>query len=97
MTLDTVCWIASMTKAVTSVCAMQLVEQGRLSLDAPLVEVLPQLADVRVLEGFDAHGAPTLRSPKSPITLRHLLTHTAGCGARRLEFRRMSACRWSTA
>ena len=40
MTLDTVCWIASMTKAVTSVCAMQLVEQGRLSLDAPLVEVL---------------------------------------------------------
>jgi CubicO group peptidase (beta-lactamase class C family) len=53
MTLDTVCWIASMTKAVTSVCAMQLVEQGRPTLNDPLAEVLPHLAEVRVLEGFD--------------------------------------------
>jgi CubicO group peptidase (beta-lactamase class C family) len=80
MTLDTVCWIASMTKAVTSVCAMQLVEQGRLSLDNPLLEVLPRLAEVQVLEGFDADGAPLLRAPKRAITLRHLLTHTAGFG-----------------
>ncbi len=78
MTLDTVCWIASMTKAVTSVSAMQLVEQGRLSLDDPLAGVLPRLGSVQVLEGFDAAGAPRLRAPKRPITLRHLLTHTAG-------------------
>jgi len=78
MTLDTVCWIASMTKAVTSVSAMQLVEQGRLSLDDPLAGVLPRLGSVQVLQGFDAAGAPRLRAPKRPITLRHLLTHTAG-------------------
>ncbi len=78
MTLDTVCWIASMTKAVTSVSAMQLLEQGRLSLDDPLAGVLPRLGSVQVLEGFDAAGAPRLRAPKRPITLRHLLTHTAG-------------------
>jgi CubicO group peptidase (beta-lactamase class C family) len=78
MTLDTVFWIASMTKAVTSVAAMQLVEQGRLELDEPLGGRLPELASPQVLEGFDAAGAPRLRPAKRPITLRHLLTHTAG-------------------
>lgn len=78
MTLDTVFWIASMTKAVTSVAAMQLVEQGRLSLDAPLGPLLPELAEPRVLEGFDAAGKPKLRPARRPVTLRHLLTHTAG-------------------
>ncbi len=78
MTPDTVCWIASMTKAITSVAAMQLVEQGKLDLDEPLGERLPELASPRVLEGFDAQGAPRLRPAKRPITLRHLLSHTAG-------------------
>ncbi len=78
MTLDTVFWIASMTKAVTSVAAMQLVEQGKLELDEPLGRRIPELAQPQVLEGFDAEGAPWLRPARRPITLRHLLTHTAG-------------------
>jgi CubicO group peptidase (beta-lactamase class C family) len=80
MTRDTMFRIASMTKAVTSVAAMQLVEQGKLQLDQPIGNVLPELAAPQVLEGFDAAGAPRLRSAKRPITLRHLLTHTAGFG-----------------
>jgi methyl acetate hydrolase len=78
MTEDSVFWIASMTKAITSVAAMQLVEQGRLALDEPLSTVLPELDSIQVLEGFDAGGSPRLRAPKRQITLRHLLTHTAG-------------------
>ena len=80
MTLDTMFRIASMTKAVTSVAAMQLVEQGRLQLDQPVGGVLPELSAPQVLEGFDDAGAPRLRPAKRPITLRHLLTHTAGFG-----------------
>src|SRR5690349_7265114 len=80
MTLDTVVWIASMTKAITAAAAMQLVERGILKLDVPASRWAPQLASVQVLEGFDASGAPRLRSPRTPITLRHLLTHTAGYG-----------------
>ncbi len=80
MTPDTVGWIASMTKAVTGAGAMQLVEQGRLDLDAPAFRVLPELAEVQVLTGFDDQGQPELRAPRRPITLRHLLTHTAGFG-----------------
>ena len=78
MTADGVFWIASMTKAVTAAAGMQLVEQGKLSLDAPIGNVLPDLASPQVLEGFDASGAPKLRAAKTPITLRHLMTHTAG-------------------
>jgi CubicO group peptidase (beta-lactamase class C family) len=57
---------------------MQLVEQGLLALDAPIGNLLPPLAAPRVLEGFDAQGRPRLRPARRPITLRHLLTHTAG-------------------
>jgi methyl acetate hydrolase len=78
MTPDTVVWIASMTKAVTAACAMQLVEQGKLSLDDAIATVLPELGRVQVLDGFDPAGNPQLRAPRRPITLRHLLTHTAG-------------------
>src|SRR6195952_1537699 len=78
MTLDSVFWIASMTKAVTTAAGMQLVEQGKLSLDEPIGKVLPDLASPQVLEGFDTQGAPKLRPAKKPITLRHLMTHTAG-------------------
>lgn len=78
MTADSVFWIASMTKAVTSAGAMQLVEQGKLSLDEPIGKLLPDLAAPQVLEGFDASGAPKLRPARKPITLRQLMTHTAG-------------------
>jgi methyl acetate hydrolase len=78
MTADSVFWIASMTKAVTAAAGMQLVEQGKLSLEAPIGTVLPDLASPQVFEGFDAKGAPKLRPAKNPITLRHLMTHTAG-------------------
>jgi methyl acetate hydrolase len=78
MTPDSVFWIASMTKAITTAGAMQLVEQGKLSLDAPIGKVLPDLAAPQVLEGFDVQGEPKLRPAKNPITLRHLMTHTAG-------------------
>ena len=78
MTADTVFRIASMTKAVTSVAALQLVEQGKLALDGPVPAIDPALGAPQVLEGFDASGAPRLRPAGRPITLRHLLTHTAG-------------------
>src|SRR6476660_3841285 len=78
MTLDSVFWIASMSKAITAAGAMQLVEQGKLSLDTPISTVLPDLAAPQVLEGFDAQGEPKLRPAKNPITLRPLMTHTAG-------------------
>jgi len=80
MTADTIFSLASMTKAIVSVGAMQLVEQGRLSLDAPVGDVLPALAAPQVLEGFDAAGTPLLRPARTAITLRHLLTHTSGFG-----------------
>jgi methyl acetate hydrolase len=78
MSLDTVVWIASMTKAITATAVMQLVERGKLGLERPASEVVPELATAKVLEGFDSAGKPRLRAPKRPITLRHLLTHTAG-------------------
>lgn len=78
MTADSVFWIASMTKAITTAAGMQLVEQGKLSLDEPIGKLLPDLAAPQVLEGFGADGAPKLRPATKPITLRHLMTHTAG-------------------
>jgi methyl acetate hydrolase len=80
MTADTVFWIASMTKAITSTAATQLVERGKLALDRAVRDVVPELEAAKVLAGFDAAGEPKLRASKREITLRHLLTHTAGFG-----------------
>jgi methyl acetate hydrolase len=65
MTLDTVFFLASMTKAVTCVAAMQQVERGNVDLDEPIGRILPELAAPEVLEGFDASGAPILRPARA--------------------------------
>ncbi|HYC55008.1 MAG TPA: serine hydrolase domain-containing protein [Candidatus Binatia bacterium] len=75
---DTMFRIASMTKAITSVAALQLVEQGRLSLDAEVASILPEFGQLPVLAGFDG-DRPKLRPPARQATIRQLLTHTAGC------------------
>lgn len=80
MTEDTIFQIASMTKPLVTVGALQLVEQGKLSLDAPIRDVLPALADPQVITGFELDGRPNTRPAARPITLRHLLTHTSGLG-----------------
>ncbi|MDO9711529.1 serine hydrolase domain-containing protein [Paracraurococcus lichenis] len=79
MAPDTVVWIASMTKAITATAALQQVEKGRLTLDNPIAEVLPELAHPEVLVGFAPEGGEAMVRPaRRPITLRHLLTHTSG-------------------
>ena len=75
---DAIFRLASMTKAITSVAAMQLVEQGRLSLDGPIGDYLPHLSAPMVLDHFDPDGTPALRPAAGPVTLRQLLSHTAG-------------------
>ncbi|WP_238812869.1 serine hydrolase domain-containing protein [Paraburkholderia sp. SG-MS1] len=78
MTPDTVVWLLSMTKAFTATACMQLIEQGKLRLDQPAGDILPELQSPQVLDGFDASGQPTLRPARNTITVRHLLTHTSG-------------------
>ena len=82
MTLESWFWMASCTKIVGSIAVMQLVEQGILSLDdADQVERLAlELKTVRILTGFDSAGRPELVAKRNRITLRMLLTHTAGFG-----------------
>jgi len=78
ITGDSIFWLASMTKAITATACMQLVEQGRLKLEQPASDLLPQLKTPQVLEGFDTTGHPILRPARNAITVRHLLTHTSG-------------------
>src|SRR6195952_3969866 len=79
LTTDALFRIASMTKPITSVALMQLVEQGRIGLDDPAEKYLPELANQKVIEAFDpATGAYTLRPAARPPTVKHFLTHTSG-------------------
>ena len=66
MRVDTVGAIMSMTKAITGAAAMQLVEQGKLDLDAPAGEICPHLGEVQVLTGYDEEGQPTFRPHSEP-------------------------------
>ena len=78
MTTDTVFAMFSTTKAITGTAVLQLVEEGRLDLDAPAKTYAPAIGRLQVLDGFDDAGAPKLRPPKRDVTTRMLLLHTAG-------------------
>ena len=81
LTADALFRIASMTKPITSLAAMQLIEQGRFGLDDPVEKYLPEFANLKVFESFDAaSGAYRLRPASRPPTVRHVLTHTSGLG-----------------
>ena len=69
--------IFSMTKAVGSTAAMILIDRGKMEFDTPVEDILPQAADIRVLDGFNG-DEPVLRAPKNKMTVRHLATHTSG-------------------
>lgn len=78
VTPDTVFWIASFTKAVTTAAVLRLVESGSVGLDDPVGRWLPVLARPQLLAGFDAAGAAQVRDAEQSITVRHLLAHTSG-------------------
>jgi len=80
MTTDTVFSIWSTTKAITGTAVLQLVEEGKVDLDAPAKAYAPEIGKLQVLDGFDDAGKPRLRAPKRDITTRMLLLHTAGLG-----------------
>jgi CubicO group peptidase (beta-lactamase class C family) len=92
MATDSIFWIASFTKLVTSIVALQLIEDGALALDQTVASILPDFADLPILEGFDGTGAPRLREATDAPTIRHLLTHTSGCG---YAFMDLDLARWA--
>ena len=75
---DTLFRIASMTKPITSVAVMMLVEEGRVLLNDPVARYLPEFSDAKVLERVGDEGAFRLVEPARAMTVRHLLTHTSG-------------------
>jgi methyl acetate hydrolase len=80
MTADSVFALFSCSKAITGTAVLQLVEEGRLDLDAPAKRYVPEIGELQVLEGFDEAGALRLRPPRRDVTTRMLMLHTAGFG-----------------
>lgn len=80
MSSDTVLRIFSATKPLTAVCALLLIQEGRLKLSDPAAAYLPELKDVQVLTGFSTAGEPQLRAPARPISVDDLFLHTSGFG-----------------
>jgi|JI10StandDraft_1071094.scaffolds.fasta_scaffold112915_3 CubicO group peptidase (beta-lactamase class C family) len=77
MQRDTICRVYSMSKIITSVGVLILLEEGRISLDDPITNYLPELKGLQVSAGGTSES-PKLVAPKRPITIKHLLTHTSG-------------------
>ncbi|KAL7624289.1 hypothetical protein AAE478_005849 [Parahypoxylon ruwenzoriense] len=77
---DTVLDLASMTKLHTSVAALQLIDKGLVTLDKDVSHLIPSFGRQEILTGFADDGAPITRKRQNPITLRRLLTHSAGAG-----------------
>lgn len=88
---DTMFRNASMTKAVATTAALQLVEQGRVQLDAPVASIVPEFGELQVLDGFEG-AEPVLREPKAPATVRQLMNHTAGCSYHFLNEKLFTYC-----
>jgi methyl acetate hydrolase len=80
MTTDSVFAIFSTTKAITGTAILQLVEEGKIDLDAPAKSYTPDIGKLQVIEGFDDKGEPVLRAPKRDITTRMLMVHCSGLG-----------------
>lgn len=78
MTLDSVMAIFSTTKALTGTAVMQLVEEGKIKLTEPAKKYAPEIAELKVLDGFDSEGQPKTRKPKRAITIKDLMLHTSG-------------------
>jgi methyl acetate hydrolase len=78
MTVDSVFAIFSTTKALAGTCVMQLVEEGKIKLTDPAKKYVPEIAELQVLDGFDANGQPKTRAPKRDITVNDLMLHTSG-------------------
>ena len=75
---DNIIQIASMTKLITTIGALQLVEQGVLDLDTPITAYVPQLSELQLLKGFDEQNNPILENADRAPTVRELMTHTGG-------------------
>lgn len=88
---DTMFRNASMTKAVATTAALQLVEQGRVDLDATVASIVPEFGELQVLDGFEG-SEPVLRAPKTQATVRQLMNHTAGCAYHFLNEKLLMYC-----
>ena len=80
MTTDTVLAIFSCTRAIMGAAVVQLVEAGEIELSHPAKEYAPEIAEIQVLEGFDAGGEPPPRPPETDVTVEQLMLHNAGFG-----------------
>ncbi|EKG22114.1 Beta-lactamase-related protein [Macrophomina phaseolina MS6] len=75
-------WVASCTKLITTIAALQCVEKGLLALDDDVAKLLPEWKDAKILLGHDDNKQPIFKPAENTITLRQLLTHTAGMAYR---------------